>query len=436
MQQSASFITLTVEQKRQHRCRLSAFTLVELLVVIAIIGMLIALLLPAVQAAREAARRMQCSNNLKQITLTLHNFHDAHNRFPAASFDPLVTAKHVRRCGVFALLLPFLEQQVLYDTMIVDATFSYPAVLKNPKWGQAVTVREVGNVRLEPFFCPSDETGRARFSKGLKKDGFLSFSNYRGCRADLVCYDTLDPLNLPNDDPCPDCNVGTGASQYNMPRSWLRAYDYVGGFGIVTSGLSNSIAFSEGLIGSDNTSSKTYKDTVAAEIPAHYSEVPMNCLNVKGIQGFFKNDNQPVYSDFNNFLGRRIWDNIPSAYAFYSLLPPNSPSCSDTYESALVSASSNHPGGVNVSLLDGSVRLIGEGIETKNLHRSVLDGREYGSDDTEPGDPCGTCGVSVGGGGLTADNVPDHPVDAAGRFSYGIWAELGAINSKETIQLP
>ena len=91
------------------------FTLVELLVVIAIIGMLIALLLPAVQAAREAARRMQCSNHLKQYGLAIHNFHDTYQGVP-----PLHLGRY--RVSTFALLFPFHEQQALYDLMIARSS--------------------------------------------------------------------------------------------------------------------------------------------------------------------------------------------------------------------------------------------------------------------------------------------------------------------------
>ncbi|MCL2117614.1 MAG: DUF1559 domain-containing protein, partial [Planctomycetaceae bacterium] len=93
---------------------LQAFTLVELLVVIAIIGILIALLLPAVQAAREAARRMQCSNHLKQITLALHNYHDAHKTLPAGCGGPLL-AWDMNLLGTLWAILPFIEQGQRYE---------------------------------------------------------------------------------------------------------------------------------------------------------------------------------------------------------------------------------------------------------------------------------------------------------------------------------
>jgi prepilin-type N-terminal cleavage/methylation domain-containing protein/prepilin-type processing-associated H-X9-DG protein len=95
-----------------------AFTLVELLVVIAIIGVLVALLLPAVQAAREAARRMQCSNNLKQIGLAMQNYHSAHRVFPPAVYRNVPAGKSNftdPRVSFHVRLLPFIEMQQFYD---------------------------------------------------------------------------------------------------------------------------------------------------------------------------------------------------------------------------------------------------------------------------------------------------------------------------------
>lgn len=100
----------------------SGFTLVELLVVIAIIGILVALLLPAVQAAREAARRMSCSNNVKQIGLALHNYHDTYKKFPSAVYDQYSIngsnaggRNYWAGASIHTMLLPFVEQRAIYD---------------------------------------------------------------------------------------------------------------------------------------------------------------------------------------------------------------------------------------------------------------------------------------------------------------------------------
>ena len=106
----------------------TAFTLVELLVVIAIIGILVALLLPAIQAAREAARRSQCNNNLKQLGVALHNYHDTFRVMPPGLYNRIndwSTAPPVgtscNRNGWFPHVLPFIEQTALYEQWVNES---------------------------------------------------------------------------------------------------------------------------------------------------------------------------------------------------------------------------------------------------------------------------------------------------------------------------
>ena len=127
------------------------FTLVELLVVITIIGILIALLLPAVQAAREAARRLQCCNNLKQLGLALHNYHETATSFPAASQvnipEHCAGTVNCRGTSLYVTLLPFIEQLGL------EGKYDH-----NMSWMEwTVAYYELSNTRLAVYQCPSDD---------------------------------------------------------------------------------------------------------------------------------------------------------------------------------------------------------------------------------------------------------------------------------------
>jgi prepilin-type processing-associated H-X9-DG protein len=365
------------------------------LVVIAIIGVLIALLLPAVQAAREAARRAQCSNNLRQMGLAIHNFHDVNKRFPASSFDPIAVNAGIAGCSANPLILPYLELDALYSELMIPykAGASGNAGISN-----LVARPSAQNVKINSFICPSD--GNSKINAGNSNSN-SSVISYRGCRADLASHDT--PTNITG-----QLNPST---QLALHRSWLRAGQSVGGFELVSDGTSNSVMFSEGIIydGTGGTPGGSFKAKLATGVSAHYSSVPQNCLNLKGAGGKFASATQATLNDNQN-LGRRVWANNIQSVFFYTLLPPNSPSCHSDWHRAWVSASSNHSGGVNVSMLDASVRFINDNIHTANLSRNVT--------------------------AQTPDIPPAQPYDSAGTFSYGLWSELGSINGGEAVTPP
>lgn len=147
------------------------FTLVELLVVIAIIGILIALLLPAVQAAREAARRSQCTNNLKQIGLALHNYHDVYNSFPSGAWccggTGGVSGLH-RKLPMLGAILPFMEQSALYDQ--IDQR-------RDMETFRLSNGYLISGMQIPAYHCPSDSVLQPR---GSAAPNHLYAQNYAG----------------------------------------------------------------------------------------------------------------------------------------------------------------------------------------------------------------------------------------------------------------
>ncbi|MBL8809092.1 MAG: DUF1559 domain-containing protein, partial [Planctomycetaceae bacterium] len=164
--------------------RRKAFTLIELLVVIAIIAILVALLLPAVQQAREAARRTQCKNNLKQFGLALHNYHDVFNAFPPAKGGTVgygsttrLDGNYERRTGVIALL-PYIEQTALYNQIDAGNPSTSPPIPPGgpAPWSGTAPAPAIYTQRVAAFLCPTDP-------------GIISARgncNYAFCRGDFI----------------------------------------------------------------------------------------------------------------------------------------------------------------------------------------------------------------------------------------------------------
>ncbi len=308
-----------------------AFTLVELLVVIAIIGILIALLLPAVQAAREAARRMSCSNNLKQIGLGLHNYHDTYKRFPPSATLPIGAT--FKSWSVHARLLPFLEQASLQD--LIDWNFDYRS---------QPTVTET---RVATYLCPSEVNDR------LRPDGALSHYplNYG---INLGTWFVYDP------------NTGRGGDGLCYPNGLTNMAS-------VTDGTSNTLAFAE--VKAWNPYLRDGGNPGAPGAP-----IPSDPSSVAALGGSFRSDS-----------GHTEWvDGRVHQTGFTGTFPPNTPvpyaSGGQTYDIdftssregrtvdqltyAVVTSRSYHPGGAQVLLTDGSARFVSETVQ-RDLWRSL-----------------------------------------------------------------
>ena len=240
------------------------FTLVELLVVIAIIGMLIALLLPAVQAAREAARRMTCSNKLKQMGLALHNYHSTNEEFPVDGHRRTPNRPQANKpenyvsgqswMSVQSHLLPFLEQVAVYSMMDIRCSYFYE--LHQPYRTASEFNALAGQQRMEMFICPSNSGPNSIIpGDGYERNYFLHSTQYLGVAGSIgliagLTSTAADPC-VTEPDKCYPCwnNTGTAvATRFNgvrVPTNGIMIVGDANSFGSIADGTSNTFAFGE-----------------------------------------------------------------------------------------------------------------------------------------------------------------------------------------------
>lgn len=316
------------------------FTLVELLVVIAIIGILIALLLPAVQAAREAARRSQCTNNLKQWGLALHNYHDTYNAFPRyMQLAPVSGASDFNSYTVHLKILPFIEQQALYDRVKTVSQDFY--LQTNPSVDNLTAT-----IGISAFICPSNES--------YPLAGRTGYTNYAVCAGSNIGWGIADTRH-------------NGVFQYRVETKMAGISD----------GTSNTIMVAEQRTG-DNDDSIYHRqsDTVRglawtanqstsqgpitqAQVDAAGAACDAGASNHSSVMGSRYSRGAFIYTVFNT-LGTPNWKYPGCMTATNTGAHGNS--------SGIYPARSPHPGGVNHAMADGSVQFISETVDMQVYH--------------------------------------------------------------------
>ena len=281
------------------------FTLIELLVVIAIIGVLVALLLPAVQQAREAARRAQCSNNIKQVMLAFHNYHDSNNGFPNRYSLNGTTLNSGHGWGL--KLLPYLEQAPLYNSWNNNKSFFDPE-------NQTVLMTPV-----KPYICPSAPNG----PRVMNLSSGSTTATSTGIAGDYVVFHQIT-------------TTGTGAACVACNTAAPKTAGTVTPISSITDGTSNTILMSE-----------------QAGRPDYYIGRTKQVSN----------------SAMTNPLFWGGWASYQSvtAQGWNGATPPAAGGARAMNWSNSQGVYSFHVGGAQFGLCDGSVRLISENVSLKTL---------------------------------------------------------------------
>ena len=305
------------------------FTLVELLVVIAIIGILVALLLPAIQSAREAARRMACQNHVKQIALAMHNFESARGALPPALLYHGGGDPRNSKWSAMARILPYLEEENF------ESQIDYSGDYATLTYGGGL----IGAYRVATYVCPSEERDEVRLSGGVPNHYPLNYGVNRGV------WRTFDPTGRLQDEGAFQANVGTE-------------------FRRITDGLSNTLMLAE-----VKAWTPYYRDQAINQ-----PTPPANPVEVCGLGGSFKADS-----------GHTEWvDGRVHQAGFTAVFTPGTQvicvqdgqpydvdwtssreGTSDTELTySAVTARSYHAGDVvNIAMMDGSVHVVTSAID-------------------------------------------------------------------------
>ena len=321
------------------RPRRRGFTVIELIVVIVIVGILIALILPAVCSARESARRSQCVNNLKQIGLALHNYVSANEALPpmgqsfSNEYPQYGWAQGPQNFSMKTRILPFLECSSSYNSInflvspIWGTDSSNPAIVDGKDIN--FTIR---HLKINSYFCPSDAnepgTGDPQLPGG-------SYGENRGLNRYNSAWATT--------------GIGYVQGHDNSRNTTLN-------FASIKDGLSNTAAFSEWVRGKGQTGTKQTDGL-------HMTyQLPGNSLQLYP-QGDPDADYKLAQACQNSTVRQwdfrgEVWTVADSGRGggYYHNQPPNRKSCQQSGDESLIGASSYHPGGANLLLMDGSVK--------------------------------------------------------------------------------